>query len=103
MKYELPKNDGLSKDIFSIGRFDYEWTGGKGAFHNLLRYLELQVNDRALKVCTETFKGDSENKAFDRGYVKGIYEVLKLLEYSYEEGKILQYPEQTKHKGPRTV
>lgn len=103
MKYDLPIQPELSKAVFSIGRFDAEFAGDGRAFNKLLDYLANQVKDKAIIVCTEKFKGDDESKAYDRGYVKGLHEVIKFLRMSYDKGEKIMYPEENKRRIPRSV
>ena len=74
MNYNLPVNDQLVKDVMDLYTYDIEWSGGDGAMSRLMDFLWKQTQSRAISVCTETVKGEKGDKAFDRGYVKGLHE-----------------------------
>lgn len=104
MNYDLPLSEDISKVVFSMGRFDAGFAGDMRSLNRLTEYLRTQCHARSLKVCIEQFKGDESVKAYDRGYIKGIYETLSFILKSYEAGEKLTYPdEQAEVKGPRIV
>ena len=86
MKYDLRITGEIDKDIFHIGRFDIEWCGEHSAFDNLLKYLQNQCVISAVDSCVKT--DPTSRPEYDRGYVRGIYEVYQFLSKAYKAGEM---------------
>ena len=102
MNYKLPMNDQAAKDLYNISAFDVDWAGPERSLERLIKYLGDQSHARALKVCIDAFKDDNDDKAYDRGYVKGVYEVMQFMIEGVKTGRALQFPEDAE-RGPKSV
>ena len=93
MKYDLIINDDIAKDVYSLHAFDAEWGGVERTLDRVILYLHEQSVNRAMAMCTEV--ADTEDKkAYDRGYVKGLYEAMLFLKKASATGRLLQFPDE---------
>ena len=89
MNHKLPLSEKVSKAVYSMGRFDATYHEDNRAMNILLTYMDEQVKGRAVKVCVEEFSADKDpDKAYDRGYVRGIYELLLFIKKSFHEEEV---------------
>ena len=87
MKYDLIISDEIAKAVYSLHAFDAEWGGTERTLDRVLVYLQRQAIGRALAVCTETAPGHEDERSYDRGYVKGLYEAMSFLKKAASAGR----------------
>jgi hypothetical protein len=103
MKYDLPISPEMARDVYNMSTFDIEYSGEVRTLHRFITYLAVQSHWKALEMCDDVSKGGTDTKEFERGFVKGIHEVHKMLQKALETGRKLQFPEENSDRGPRIV
>jgi len=102
MNYKLPMNDQIAKDLYNMASFDVDWAGPERSMDRLIKYFKDQSHARALTVCIDAYKDEKGSKAYDRGYVKGVYECMQFIVDGIKKGRVLQFPPR-KDDGPKIV
>ena len=103
MRYDLNFNDDIAKDVHSLASFDAEWSGTERTLDRVIVFLQEQVNVIALNVCTDIAAGGEERKAYDRGYVKGLYETMVFLKRAATAGRLIQFPDEKYSETPSKI
>lgn len=103
MNYNLPISSEMARDVYNMSTFDVEYSGDVRTLQRFITYLAVQAHWKALEMCDDVSKGNTDTKEFERGFVKGVHAVHKMLQTALETGRNLQFPNENREKGPRIV
>lgn len=84
MKYKIVPDKYSSREMFNLAHGE-----NKQYLEHFIGIFNRIIKEKALDVCTDTL--GEPDKAFDRGYVKGLNEALEFIVESYKKGERLHY------------
>jgi len=84
-KILIGENDSLVRYVEQLSAFDNEYSGGKGALHNLMAFIDMIIARKALENCKNN---SAEANLYDSGYVRGLYELNELLRLCIKKAEV---------------